>query len=249
MKMDETLYSVFDASEDTHWWFLARRRIVLTMAESFLPVGGRPRILDVGCGTGSTLKELEKLGPAVGADISPDAIAYCRHRGCRDVRLVKESELPFAEGEFDFVLSLDVLEHIEDDEKAVREYRRVLKEGGMLLITVPAYRWLWSTHDDINRHKRRYTRRSFKNLLNGAGCPPRRLTYFCTYLFLPVAVVRFALKGLSEYFHWQKKGLDFKIPGRAVNRVCEAVFASEARWLVKRDFPFGSSLMAVCLKE
>jgi SAM-dependent methyltransferase len=244
MKMDETLYSLFDATEETHWWFVARRKIVLEMLRSILPPGA-PRILDVGCGTGSTLKELEKMGEAVGADISEEAIAYCRRRGCGDVRLVAEDELSFRDGEFDAVLSLDVLEHIENEGAALAEYRRVLKPGGVLLLTAPAYAWLWSAHDDVNHHRRRYTRGSLEQLLAQSGWGIERLSYFCTLLFPLVAAIRMGFK----LFHRSGRGLEFKIPGPHVNRVCQTIFASEAAWLTRRDFPFGSSLMVVCRRQ
>lgn len=248
MKMAETLYSVFDATEDSHWWFVARRRIVCSLLTPLLPPS-RPRILDVGCGMGSTLKALEDLGEAVGADISEEALAACRRRGCRDVRLIGEQGLPFAEGEFDAVLSLDVLEHIEDDRGALAEYLRVTKPGGILLLTVPAYRWLWSAHDDINHHRRRYLRRPLADLLLGAGWKIERLSYFCSYLFPLVASVRIMTRTLSRVFRFRERGMEFKIPGAAVNRACAAIFAAEAAWLRRRDFPFGSSLLAVCRRE
>ncbi len=243
MQMDETLYSVFDATEDTHWWFVARRAIVLALLRPLLPPL-RPRILDVGCGTGSTLKELQEMGEASGADISEEAVAFCRRRGCRDVRRVPEAGLPFAEGEFDAVLSLDVLEHIADDRAALREYLRVARPGGVLLVTVPAYAWLWSVHDDLNRHRRRYLRAPLRSLLFSAGWEVERLSYFCTFLFPPVAAVRLAFRLLRR----ERPGLEFKIPGQLVNRACRAVFSSEASWLRRADFPFGSSLLAVCRK-
>jgi len=248
MKMDEALYSVFDATEDTHWWFVGRRAVVLSLLRPLLPPGS-PRILDVGCGTGSTLKELERLGDAVGADISEEALAFCRRRGCRDVRKVEEEALPFREAEFDAVLSLDVLEHIENEGRALAEYRRALKPGGILLLTVPAYRWLWSAHDDINRHRRRYTRGPLRALLRSSGFEPERATYFCTFLFPPVALIRMAVRFLAKALHHEEHGLEFKIPGQFINRACQAVFASEAFWLQRADFPFGSSLLAICRKR
>jgi SAM-dependent methyltransferase len=248
MKMDETLYSLFDATEDTHWWFVARRAIVLALLRPLLPPGS-PRILDIGCGTGSTLKELEGIGDAVGADISEEAIACCRRRGCRDIRLVQENGLPFAAGEFDAVLSLDVLEHIDDHRAALAEYRRVTKPGGVLLLTVPAYRWLWSVHDDINRHRRRYRRRPLADLLGSVDWKIERLTHFCTYLFPLTAVIRISLKAAARSLHRPEKGVELKIPGQIINRACQSIFAAEAAWLKRWNLPFGSSLMAVCRRQ
>ncbi len=246
--MKSKLYSVFNSTEEIHWWFMGRRRIILSLIAGLLSPRNGYRILDVGCGTGATLKKLEEYGEAIGIDISEEAVRFSRQRGCRDVRLTGGDEIPFPDQSFDCVVALDVIEHIDDDGKALRDYRRVLKSGSRLVLTVPAYRWLWSCHDDDNQHRRRYTRRLLKEKLRSSGLIIERLSYFSTFLFPLIASVRLAVKILDRSFHIRKKGLDFRIPARPGNRFLYRVFSAEAFWLRWGNLPFGSSLLAVCRK-
>jgi len=240
------MYEVFDRAEDSHWWFLARRRIVLCLVRGLIrKTGSRPRILDIGCGMGGTLRELEKLGAATGVDISSRAVEFSRRRGCRDVRRIDGLSLPFREGSFDLVVSLDVIEHIEDDVAALREYGRVLAPSGRLLITVPAFSWLWSRHDDDNLHLRRYTRRFLRSRLAAAGLRPERITYFCTFLFPLVVLVRLWERMRPRPPEVPAGQALAQLPP-ALNRVLAGVFGSERLWLSLLGFPWGSSLLAVC---
>ncbi len=242
---EETIHTYFDRTEDSHWWFIGRRRIVLGFCRRLLPLPP-VLILDIGCGTGATLKRLESLGNATGVDISAEAVRCSRKRGCRDVRLMEEEDrLPFPDSSFDLLVALDVIEHIDDDLGALTEYRRVLKPGGRLLLTVPAYRWLWSHHDDLNRHRRRYRIGPVRRLLGEAGFAVRRSTYFCSLLFLPVALVRLISRGLEKLLGFRREGFEFTIPPDFVNRLLGLVFSSEALWLRRAKFPFGSSILAV----
>ena len=202
-------------------------------------------ILDIGSGAGGTLRELETYGPAVGVDISPRAVDCCRRRGCRRLVRVGEGSLPFAAASFDLLIALDVIEHIGDDRAALKDYRRLLRPGGRLLLTVPAYRWLWSWHDQVNHHRRRYTRRSLGKVLAEAGLVEERLTYYCFLLFLPVALVRVLEKTLARLIGYRREELAFRIPPLPVNRLLTRLFAAERHWLRRRGFPFGSSLLAL----
>ena len=246
--LKKKLYSIFNYSEKNHWWFVARREIILNLLRQYLPGDHRARIMDVGCGAGETLKQLEMLGNPRGVDVSPEAIRYCRERGCRDLRLVDGIILPAEDGEFDVVLSLDVIEHLEDDRGALREYYRIVKSGGILFITVPAYSWLWSGHDDDNLHLRRYTRKDLRARLFEAGFRIERTTYFCTYLFGLIAAVRIAGNISGRIFERREEGADFQIPGRFLNNIFRKIFSAELEWLKRHNFPFGSSLLAVCRK-
>ncbi|MFH1038894.1 MAG: class I SAM-dependent methyltransferase [PVC group bacterium] len=240
----EPLHVYFDRTEDSHWWFVGRRKIVFELARR-LRLPPAALILDIGCGTGATLKRLEILGGATGVDISPEAVRCSRKRGCRDVRLMEGDRLPFPDSSFDLVIALDVIEHIDDDLGALIEYRRVLKPGGRILLTVPAYRWLWSHHDDLNRHRRRYRIRPLRRLLQEAGFVARRSAYFCTLLFLPVALVRLLSRALERILGFRREGFEFTIPPDFVNRLLGLVFSAERLWLRRWRFPFGSSILAV----
>src|SRR5260370_39392094 len=127
------------------------------------------RILDVGCGTGTMLTHLASCGKAAGVDIDEEAIGFCRERGLQDVRLGEAANLPFADGSFDLVTALDVVEHLDDDVGALVEMKRVLRPDGHILVTVPAHRFLWGDQDEVNMHKRRYTAPELRRRLAESG--------------------------------------------------------------------------------
>jgi SAM-dependent methyltransferase len=187
--VEEHVYQQLYDLEDAHWWFRGRRAVIHALLErAELPA--RPRILDAGCGTGRNLVELGAVGDAQGIDPSPDAIAFCRRRGLDRVTEAGLEALPFADGSFDLVVATDVIEHIDDDAAALAELRRVAAPDGRLLLTVPAYMWLWSQHDDSHHHKRRYTRRRLRERVEAAGWAPVESSYFNTALLPPIALVR-----------------------------------------------------------
>ncbi len=161
-------------------WALLRRAGVRDVA----------RMLDAGCGTGRNLQEFGRLGPAAGVDPSPEAIDFCRQRGIEGVTRGTIEHLEFPDGAFDLILATDVLEHLRDDRAALRELRRVAAPGANLLCTVPAYRWLWSGHDDEHHHFRRYTLRELRAALRAGGWRPVAESYFNSVLLPPIAAVR-----------------------------------------------------------
>jgi SAM-dependent methyltransferase len=178
-------------NDEHHWWYRGRRRIIRAVLDGCdLPADAR--ILDAGCGSGRTLDELAHYGRASGVDISQDAVDTARSRGHRDVRIGAIEEMPFDDGSFDLVTCLDVVEHTPDDRRALGELRRVTRPGGLLLVTVPAYQSLWSSHDEVNLHYRRYRAGSLQTAAAAAGWAPIRDTYFNSLLLPPAAVVRLA---------------------------------------------------------
>ena len=193
--MREDFYAEYFRIEDRHWWFVGRRNIVLSMLATHFSRGRDPRttrILDLGCGTGTMLAHLRRFGDAQGVDADQRAVGFCRARGEERVQLLESQTLPFPDDTFDLVTALDVLEHIEDDGAAMQEVARVLRPGGTLLATVPSYGWMWGAQDEISHHFRRYTAPQLRNLLKQAPFESRRLTYFNTILFPPIAAIRLA---------------------------------------------------------
>jgi ubiquinone/menaquinone biosynthesis C-methylase UbiE len=144
------------------------------IADLRLPAGAR--ILDAGCGSGRNMVELARHGSVTGIDLSDTSVCLARDRAAGEVVEGSVLDLPFEEDRFDLVVSLDVIEHLEDDLGALRELRRVAAPGGSLLVTVPAYQWLWSGHDEINHHHRRYTRCSLQRVAEQAGSEQVRTT-------------------------------------------------------------------------
>jgi SAM-dependent methyltransferase len=229
-------------AEDHHWWYRGRRRIVIETVESLVPE--RPqRILDAGCGSGRNMVELARFGPVTGTDVSERALELASARGVGTVMMAPLERLPFEAGTFDVITCLDVVEHIRDDVGALRELRRVVASDGRLLVTVPAYPWLWSRHDEANRHERRYTAKTLTAAATQAGWQLERLTHFNAVLLPAAAASRLAERLLAP-------GADAPSElGRTpdwANRLLEGVLRAEARLLRRgRRLPFGLSLLAV----
>jgi ubiquinone/menaquinone biosynthesis C-methylase UbiE len=241
--MDSVLYEQFFRLEDRHWWFLGRRELVLQELRRFAPNPPGP-LLDLGCGTGGMLVHLQRLAPAVGLDTAPEAAETCRKRGVPFV-MGWGSTLPFRDGSFGMVTALDVIEHIPEEHGVLLEMRRVLRPGGVLLVTVPAYQFLWSRHDELNHHKRRYSRRELGAVLTRAGFTIEKLSYYNTLLF-PAAVARKAVMRFRTQ-DGPASHLD-DVPG-PINAVLRRILLGEQPLLRRWDLPFGASLICVARRS
>lgn len=245
--MKREFYAEYYEIEDRHWWFIGRRRIFLALLDRHLgPGAGSRRILDVGCGTGTMLGYLSRYGEAEGIDADPEAVRFCHQRGIEQVRQVEPGPLPHDSATFDLLTALDVIEHVDDDTGLVREMARVLRPGGMLLASVPAYRWMWGPQDEIAHHKRRYVARELRERITETGLELRRVTYFNTLLFPAIAAVR-ALRPYRPGSSDLRSDFELTAPGRT-NDLLARTFSAEA-WLVPRvNFPFGVSILALATK-
>ena len=241
--MDEHLYEAFLRVERSHWWFVARQRILLDLTRRFVPPSGR--ILDVGCGTGYYLEEARREFDAHGIDFSETAVRMCHARGLTTVTNDTIDELAQrGTPPFDSVMFFDVVEHLDDDVGALNAARQVLAPGGLAMVTVPAYMFLWSPHDDANQHRRRYTASGLTRALTAAGFRIELVTYFNTFLF-PLALGRRMAQRLLPRQDYDELAL----PSPWVNRWCRRVFESE-RSIVRAAgprglLPFGLSIAAV----
>ncbi len=231
-------------AEDRHWWYRGRRQVLERVIEH-LRLPARARILDAGCGSGRNMVELARHGGTVtGVELSATSVSLARARGVGEVIEGSVLSMPFDSASFDLAVSLDVIEHLQDDLGALRELRRVIAPGGALLITVPAYGWLWSGHDEVNHHHRRYTRRTLERAAEQAGWETVRTTYFNS-LLLPVAIVlrvldRFTSAATTE------SSLDLWVPPAPVNWLLERPMRLEAA-IVGRGgrIPAGLSLLTL----
>jgi SAM-dependent methyltransferase len=228
--------------EDRHWWYRGRRTVI-ERAIGGLRLPSRARILDVGCGSGRNMVELARHGAVTGVELSKTSVTLARARGAGEIIEGSVLDMPFPADSFDLAVSLDVIEHLEDDLGALRELRRTVAPGGALLVTVPAYQWLWSGHDEINHHHRRYTRCSLQRVAEQAGWEQVRTTYFNS-LLLPVAVLLRLLDRVNT--KTTESSLDLWVPPAPLNWLLERPLALEA-WLIARGgrIPGGLSLLAV----
>jgi SAM-dependent methyltransferase len=229
--------------EDRHWWYRGRRRI-LDRVISGLGLAADARILDAGCGSGRNMVELARYGAVTGIELSPLSVQAARSREVGEVVAGSVTEMPLAADSFDLAVCLDVIEHLEDDRGALRELRRVVAPGGALLVTVPAYQWLWSNHDTVNQHRRRYSRTTLLHVAAQAGWRCERITYFNS-LLLPIAI---ALRALERARPPRgESSLDLWLPPAPLNRVLEQPLNLEAA-IIRRNghsLPAGLSLLAV----
>jgi SAM-dependent methyltransferase len=229
-------------AEDQHWWYRGRRTVLHgVLARLGLPTNAR--ILDAGCGSGRNMVEFARYGTVTGVELSPTSVALARARDVGEVIAGSVLEMPFADDSFDVAVTLDVIEHLGDDLVALRELRRTVAPGGCLLVTVPAYQWLWSGHDEINHHHRRYTRRSLQRVAEQAGWKQLRTTYFNS-LLLPVAILLRVLDRVST--KTTESSLDLWVPPAPANWLLERPLTLEAAMIARGGrIPAGLSLLAV----
>jgi SAM-dependent methyltransferase len=228
--------------EDRYWWFVGRRRLALRLLGRFSQVE-TPKILDVGCGTGAVLDQLRTLGIAVGLDRFQLALDFCAKRGIEDLALGDGEALPFQTDVFDAAIALDIFEHVEGDFAAVSETFRSLKPGGLLVLSVPAYRWLWGPHDIALMHKRRYTLRQMKSMLERAGFDVEKCSYSVFFLFPLVVLVRLLDK-------LRRRPAQVSLPNvpNWLNSFLLWVQDLEASIILHLSLPWGSSVVAVARK-
>ncbi|PKQ37796.1 MAG: SAM-dependent methyltransferase [Actinobacteria bacterium HGW-Actinobacteria-1] len=242
--MDRALLLQFDVLENTHWWFVVRRRLVMTLAAQWAPIETK-RIIEIGCGTGGTLRSLQFAFPSASVGgIEPVEVAaeLCRSRGS-DVVVASMEDLPDPDESADLMLALDVIEHLENDVAGLAEVRRVLRPGGRVILTVPALPSLWGPHDVANAHFRRYTRRTLVRAVTDAGLSVERVSFFNAIL-LPAGWLERQVTRILR-LRWS---LGVGQPPRPMNAVMRGLFGLELPILKRLDLPVGMSLVLVASK-
>ena len=247
ISMEAHLYQEMFDQEQRHWWFRAKRRVVLSLLSRTLRVepGQRAKVADLGCGCGATLAELQEHYDAIGVDGSELAVDFSRRRGVKVVQGLLPEGLQLPPGQFDAVLMLDVLEHLDDDSACARAAAGLLRPGGVFVVTVPAYQWLFSQHDHAHHHKRRYTASQVRSLLASAGLHVELCSYMNSTLF-PLAVTARLADRCRPPKDAAARGL--RIPPAPVNALFEWLFAAERHLLGRLPLPFGLSVIAIARK-
>lgn len=238
--MERVVYDRMAALDTRHWWYRARRRILAALIERKLPLPDNARILEIGCGTGHNLEMLKRFGRVDAVEIDSAARAIASARLGHAVINAPLPELSgIADGSYDLVAIFDVLEHIEEDEEALISIARVLKPGGRILITVPAHPWMWSGHDRVNHHKRRYTRETLTEVIEAAGLKLEMLSWLNSILFPVAAAARFAGRARK------RDDSDDSMPPAPLNRLFELLFGLERYAIGRMRLPPGVSLVAI----
>lgn len=239
--MDRSVYRRLDRLEGEHWWFCARRSILTSVIGRYAPRRRELRILEAGCGTGGNLATLSRFGQLEAFELDNDARAIAARKLPIDIKQGRLPDgIPYAPGSFDIVAALDVIEHVQDDAASLAQLAAQLTDGGRLIMTVPAMPWLWSRHDEVHHHHRRYTRRHLEEVLKLAGLRPVAITYFNTLLFPAIAAARLGKKALGI-----EDRADDAMPSRAVNAALKNIFAFERHLVGRVPLPAGVSLLAV----
>ena len=245
--MDKDLYLQHAKVEDKHWWFVGRRMIIDKIIRQ-LNLEQHSKIFEAGCGTGGNLNMLARYGEVSAMELDEIACQFANERKVTKVKLGSlPDNIPFSE-EYDLIVILDVLEHIDDDLGAAIALNSRLKPGGWLLITVPAYQFLWSKHDEINHHKRRYTLRNLKQVIKKSGYSVHYSSYFNSFLFPVVAGVRL-LKNVLKTETDNVGSNDLILPAKPVNKFLTFLFGSERYLIGNISIPFGVSVLLLAKKN
>ena len=237
--MERVVYRQMAELDERHWWYRARRRVLadLIRREAQPPAGAR--ILEIGCGTGHNLSMLGTFGHVDGLELDDEAAALSEKRLGRKVLRSPLPELVGVRRKYDLIGAFDVIEHIEDDHAAVAAIATKLKPGAKFIMTVPAHPWMWTAHDVANHHKRRYSKRALRALIEGSPMRLEKIGYFNSLLF-PLAVAERTVSKLRG-----NDDGDVSLPPAPLNKALEGIFAAE-RYLVGRlPLPPGLSLFAV----
>jgi len=238
--MERVVYQQMAELDQRHWWYRARRRVLadLIRREAMPPPGAR--VLEIGCGTGHNLKMLGEFGSVDALELDEEARGIAEQRLGRNVMSAPLPELEgVADRQYDLIAALDVIEHIDDDRAALAAIAAKLKPDGKFIMTVPAHQWMWSAHDTVNHHKRRYSRASLRRLIEGSPLKLDKLGYFNSLLF-PLAVADRLASKLRG-----KDQADVRLPPPPLNAALEKIFAAERHLLGRLPLPPGLSLFAV----
>lgn len=246
--MEKQYYQEYYVQERKHWWFLVRSRIIAAFASRYIYKGTPLKILNIGVATGATSEMLQRFGEVTSVEFEQSCVDFVREKVGIQVQQGSILELDFPDSTFDLVCAFDVIEHVEDDKLAASEMRRVTKSGGYMYTTVPAFMMMWSKHDEVNHHYRRYTASKFNNLFSGST--PVKRTYFNSLLFPLILVFRVLGRMLPKKKSTEGTGSDFEASNPLIDKIFYTIFQLEYH-LLKLGIPFtvGVSYLSIHQKK
>lgn len=238
--MERQVYDRMAEHDQAHWWYRGRRKVLEALIKRVARPADGGRVLEVGCGTGHNLAMLEQFGSLDAIEVDPAVRAIAEKRLGRAVGSAPLPDLAgVQDATYDLIGSFDVIEHVEDDRGALAGIARCLKPGGKFVMTVPAHRWMWSAHDEVNHHHRRYSKADLKRLFAGSPLKLEGMGYLNSLLF-PVAIAARAVGKVTG-----RNDSDDALPPAPLNVALQAIFAQEARLIGRIPLPPGLSLWAV----
>ena len=238
--MERVVYQQMAELDQRHWWYRARREVLAELIRRVVHPPKNAVVLELGCGTGHNLAMLGNFGKVDALELDEEARGHAEKRLGRSVMSAPLPELEgVPEHHYDLVGAFDVIEHIEDDKAALASIASRLKKNGKFVMTVPAHPWMWSAHDVVNHHKRRYSKRQLRSLIESSPLKLERVGYFNSLLF-PLA----AAERLSSKLR-KKDSADVKLPSAPLNKALERTFAAERHFIGRLPLPPGLSLFAV----
>lgn len=245
--MDGEAYKEMIELQEKHWWFVARRDVIKAFVKLQMNESSASKVLEIGCGVGGNVGLLSQSGNYLGIDMHRPAIDYCSEKFPQfNFQCTRVEDIPqeFSFNKFDSIYILDVLEHIDDELAILQSTQNYLTQNGKILLTVPAFEFLWSPHDDFVHHVRRYTKNRLQKTLEEAGYKVERISYFNSILFPLALIQRLGMRLMKK-----KLSTHLSTPPALVNWLFTVIFAQEA-WILKHtNLPVGLSIMAVVSKK
>jgi SAM-dependent methyltransferase len=238
--MERVVYQQMAQLDQRHWWYRARREVIAALIRRSVRPAPDARILEIGCGTGHNLAMLGEFGHVDALELDEEARTFAEQRLGRSVLSAPLPELAgVLDKHYDLVGGFDVIEHIDDDRAAVASIAAKLKPGGKFVMTVPAHQWMWSAHDVVNHHKRRYSKGRLRQLIESSPLRLEAIGYFNSVLFPAAVAERLSSRLL------RKDNADLTLPPGLLNAAFERAFAAERHLIGRLPLPVGLSLFAV----
>lgn len=240
--MQKFLYDDLYKIEKNHWWCRAKRNLCIHLINKFYEKkeNNQLRILDIGCGTGKNIETLNKIGMVWGIDMALEAINFCKKRGLKRIKQGYAEDTGYRNNFFDIVVALDIIEHT-DDKKTLREIKRILKPKGLLIMTLPAFKILWSGWDEVLQHKKRYNKKDLLNILTLYKFSPIRISYLYSFLFVPALIIRL----IKSKIYSTNYPSDFQMTLPIFDWLFFNLYKLEKFLINYLDIPFGTSIFVI----